>query len=56
MPTSLNLTAHQLAKRARLTSSSIRSIPLALDIEDGCRQVDALIELPLYTSGALITK
>ena len=37
MPTSLYLTTHQLAKWARLTRSSICSIPLALDIEDGCR-------------------
>ena len=39
MPTSLYLTAHQPAKRARLTRSSICSISLALDIEDGCQQV-----------------
>ena len=31
-------TTHQPAKRARLTRSSIRTIPLALDIEDGCQQ------------------
>ena len=37
MPTSLYFTAHQPAKQARLTRSSIHSIPLALDIEDGCR-------------------
>ena len=36
MPTILYLTAHQPAKRARLTRSSIHSIPLALYIEDGC--------------------
>ena len=37
-PTSLYLTAHQLAKWARLTRFSIHSIPLALGNEDGCRQ------------------
>ena len=37
MPTSLYLTAHQPAKWARLTRSSIRSILLVLDIEDGCQ-------------------
>ena len=31
-------TTRQPAKRARLTRSSIRDIPLALDIEDGCQQ------------------
>ena len=39
MPTSLYLTAHQPAKQARLTWSSICSILLALDIEDSCREV-----------------
>ena len=38
MPTSLYLTAHHLAKWARLIRSSICSILLALDKEDGCLQ------------------
>ena len=32
------LTANQLVKRTRLTRSSICSILLALDVEEGCRQ------------------
>ena len=39
MPTGSYLTALIKAKQARLNKSSIRSILLALDIEDGCRQV-----------------
>ena len=39
MPTILYLTAHQPAKQARFTRSSIFSIPLALDIEDGCQHI-----------------
>ena len=49
MPTSLYRTTHQPAKRARLTRSSIRSIPLALDIEEGCRQAYTTI-VSLYNN------
>ena len=38
MPTSLYLTTHQPAKQARLIRSSICSISLALDIENGYQQ------------------
>ena len=37
MPTGSYLTALIKAKQARLNRSSICSIPLALDIEDGCQ-------------------
>ena len=51
MLTSLYITAHQPAKRARLTRSSICSIPLAVYIEDGCQQVyKVLTEICLYIS------
>ena len=39
MPTGYNLTTLFKAKWARLYRSSIRSILLALDIEDGCQQL-----------------
>ena len=41
MPTISYLTAQQTAKRARLARSSIRSLQLALDIEDGCEHPHA---------------
>ena len=45
MPSSLYLTTHQPAKRARLNRSSNRSILLALHIEDGCRQPYKIVRL-----------
>ena len=39
MPTNLYLTAHQPAKRTRLTSSSIHSIREHLGLSEGCQQV-----------------
>ena len=47
MPTSLYFTTHIPVKQARPTRSSICSIPLALDIEDSCRQTSLKRRLKL---------
>ena len=50
MPIGSYLTALIKAKRARLNRSSIHSILLALDIEDGCRHLHQIHQTLKYTS------